>query len=84
MKRIQEIKDRFSGVVGSISLYADAVKFHFIDVDEDKIEGYKTFTASCGCCSEIEDYDGSLSYEVEYMDEDDFRDLIEQLENLAP
>ena len=78
MKRIQEIKDRFSGVVGSISLYADGVQFHFIDVDEDIIEGYKT------CCPENEDYEGSLSYEVEYMDEDDFRDLIEQLENLVP
>ena len=33
---------------------------------------------------ESEDYEGFLSYEVEYMDEDDFRDLIEQLENLVP
>jgi hypothetical protein len=79
MTRFERIKEEFSGVHGSLDLYVDATSFFFVDVDGNRLEGFKTVTASCGCCSEVEDYDGSLSYEVEYMDDMDFSDLVDEL-----
>jgi hypothetical protein len=83
MTRFEMIKKEFSGVCGSLNLYVDGTSFFFVDVDGDRLEGYRHVTASCGCCSEVEDYDGSLSYEVEYMDDMDFSDLVEALTKLV-
>jgi hypothetical protein len=82
MTRFEMIKEEFSGVYGSLNLYVDGTSFFFVNVDEDRLEGSRDVTASCGCCSEAEDYDGSLSYEVEYMDDMDFSDLVEELKRL--
>jgi hypothetical protein len=80
MARIDQIRSEFSGVCGAIDLYlGDGTTVHFIDVDEDIIEGYSTVTASCGCCSDIVDFDESLSYELEYMDDDTFDELVGKL-----
>jgi hypothetical protein len=82
MTRFETIKEEFSGLYGSLNLYVDGTSFFFVNVDEDRLEGSRDVTASCGCCSEVEDYNGSLSYEVEYMDDMDFNDLIEELKKL--
>jgi hypothetical protein len=82
MTRFETIKEEFSGLYGSLNLYVDGTSFFFVNVDEDRLEGTYETTASCGCCSEVIDYDGSLSYEVEYMDDMDFNDLIEELKKL--
>jgi hypothetical protein len=82
MTRFEMIKEEFSGLYGSLNLYVDGTSFFFVNVDEDRLEGSRGVTASCGCCSEVEDYNGSLSYEVEYMDDMDFSDLIDELKKL--
>lgn len=83
MTRFEQIQKEFKGVSGSIrQLYIDATLFYFVDVDEDRFEGSKTVTASCGCCGEYEDVESSLSYELEYMDESDFQELVEELKRL--
>ena len=80
--KFQEIKDKFKGISGSINFYIDATNFNFIDVDRDIISGFRHVTASCGCCSEVIDYESDLSYELEYMDENDYIELIEILNDL--
>lgn len=82
MTRIQKLREDFGGICGAINLWIDGTTFFFIDVDADKIEGYRTITAACGCCSENVDYDGDLSYEIEYMDDADYADLIDSLKKL--
>jgi len=82
MERLKHIQGEFKGISGSIYAYIDAIQFFYIDVDQDIIQGYKHVTARCGCCSETEDYESSLGYELEYMDEDDFQDLLQELEKL--
>jgi hypothetical protein len=82
MTRFETIKEEFSGLYGSLNLYVDGTSFFFVNVDEDRLEGYRYVTASCGCCSEVEDYNSSLSYEVEYMDDSDFSDLVEELKKI--
>jgi hypothetical protein len=82
MTRLETIQTRFAGIYGGISIYIDGTQFFFIDVDGNRLEGYKTVTASCGCCSEIEDIDTDLSYELEWMADEDFADLLIELENL--
>ena len=82
MTRFEMIKEKFSGLYGSLNLYVDGTSFFFVNVDEDRLEGSRDVTASCGCCSEVEDYNSSLSYEVEYMDDMDFYYLIDELKKL--
>jgi hypothetical protein len=83
MTRIEQIRSEFKGFYGTIDLYlGDGTTVYFIDVDEDGIEGYSTVTASCGCCSDIVDFDESLSYELEYMNDDTFDELVNKLRKL--
>jgi hypothetical protein len=82
MIRLEQIQTQFAGISGSLNMYVDATQFFYVDVDENRLEGYRTVTASCGCCSEQVDVDTDLSYEIEYMDDADFNELIEQLDKL--
>jgi hypothetical protein len=82
MTKFEQIQKEFKGVSGSIDISIDGIIFNFIDVDEDRFDGVKIVMASCGCCGEFEDTGSILSYELEYMDESDFQEVIEQLEKL--
>lgn len=82
MTRFDRIREEFSGVYGAIDMYIDDTKFFFVNVDDDRIEGYRTVTASCGCCSDTIDYENELSYEVEYMDDVDFDELLDELRKI--
>jgi hypothetical protein len=82
MTRIDQIRSEFSGVCGTVNLFIDSTTMYFVDVDGDRVEGYRTVTASCGCCSEQIDWESELSYEVEYMDDMDFSDLLDELRKL--
>lgn len=82
MTKFEFLQKEYSGVYGTIGLYIDGTTIFYIDVDDDSIEGYRNMTARCGCCSEVIDYETKLSHEVEYMDDNDFKDLIEQLDKL--
>lgn len=80
--RMQRIKAEFKGVFGAIDMYIDATRYHFIDVDDNRLDGILTSTASCGCCSEYIDYESEISYELEYLDDSEYEDLISQLQIL--
>jgi hypothetical protein len=83
MERLKQIQTQFKGVSGCIDIYTDdGERFNFIDVDQDRLDGIKSFVLSCGCCSDYDNVSSELSYELEYMDESDFQELIEQLEKL--
>jgi|LakMenE01Jun11ns_1017448.scaffolds.fasta_scaffold8491758_2 hypothetical protein len=82
MTRFDRITEEFSGVYGAVDMFVYDTNFFFVDVDDDRIQGYRTVTASCGCCSDIVDYETELSYEVEYMDDADFEELIDELRKL--
>jgi len=82
MNRIEYIKDQFKGVYGSIDMYIDCNQFFFIDVDQDLLEGNRSITLSCGCCGDYEQFSTELSYELEFMDDIDFQELIEYLTKL--
>ena len=79
MTKLERIQTEFKGVYGPIDLYIDATRFHFIDVDTDRLDGLRSVTASCGCCGEYIDHESELSYELEYMHMIDYEDLIAQL-----
>ena len=81
-KRLEQIQTKYKGVSGSIYLIIDGTYFKYIDVDQDRLEGVRSVTLSCGCCSDYEPFDSELSYELEYMCEDEFQELIEELENI--
>ena len=78
----EQIKDKYKGVSGSIDYYDYSHRFFYIDVDQDKLEGVESYTLSCGCCGDYRDVVTEISYEVQYMDESDLKDFIEQLDKL--
>ena len=83
MTKLEQIQTQFKGVSGCIDIYTDDdERFNFIDVDQDRLDGIKSFVLSCGCCSDYDNVSSELSYELEYMDESDFQELTEQLEKL--
>jgi hypothetical protein len=82
MTRFEMLREEFSGVCGPLKLYVDGTSFFYVDVDGDRLEGYRDVTASCGCCSDTVDVDTDLSYELEYMDDVDFSDLVDELRKL--
>lgn len=83
MTKFEQIKQKFPGACGTIDLYTDdGTQYYFIDIDADRIEGPRAYTLACGCCTEYEQYDYDLSYELEYMSDGDFQLLIEELEKL--
>jgi hypothetical protein len=84
MTKYEQVKEQFSGIAGGIDLYVDGTLFYYIDVDDDRLEGYRIKSLSCGCCSEaVHSNDIDLKYELEYMDDDDFQILVEQLTYLT-
>ena len=78
-ERLEQIQTQFKGVSGSIYLIIDGTHFDYIDVDQDRLEGVRSVTLSCRCCSDYEPFDSELSHELEYMCEDEFQELIEEL-----
>jgi hypothetical protein len=82
MTRLEQIQTQYKGISGNISLFTDGATYNFIDVDNDRLDGIESFTLSCGCCSDYDNMSTELSYELEYMDEDDFNELLSELDKL--
>jgi hypothetical protein len=83
MTRLEQIQTQYKGISGNISLFTtDGATYNFIDVDNDRLDGIELFTLSCGCCSDYDNMSTELSYELEYMDEDDFNELLSELDKL--
>ena len=55
---------------------------YFICPETDRCQYYKTVTASCGCCGDIEEREEDLSYILEYMTDEDFNDFVEHIKEL--
>jgi hypothetical protein len=64
----------FKGVVDFFT--SDCEQVNFIDVETDTVEFTITCTASCGCCSDIEQREESLSHIMDGMTDDEFQELI--------
>lgn len=76
MTRLEQIQEQFKEVYGTINLYIDGPQFFFIDVEHNRLE------SNHPSCSEYEQIDYDLGYELECLDEDGFQDLVEQLTKL--
>lgn len=80
MTKSQIFKSQFPNFIGIIDFFtSDCEQLNFINVEDDTVEFTKTCTASCGCCSEIEEREESLSFIMDGMTDDEFEDLLNSL-----
>jgi hypothetical protein len=80
MTKSQIFKSQFPGFIGVVNFFtSDCEQINFIDVESDIVEFTTTCTASCGCCSEIEENVDSLSFIMDGMTDDEFQDLLDLL-----
>lgn len=52
-----------------------------IDLEEEIVYYNVSFTATCGCCMEIEERENNLDDFLKYMSDSDFEELIKELKN---
>ena len=80
MTKSQIFKSQFPNFIGVVNFFtSDCEQLNFIDVEEDTVEFTRTVSASCGCCSEIEEREESLSFIMDGMMDDEFQDLLNLL-----
>ena len=78
MTKSQIFKSQFPGFKEVFHFFtSDCEQINFIDVESDIVEFTTTCTASCGCCSEIEERVESLSFIMDGMTDDEFQDLLD-------
>ena len=53
-----------------------------ICTETNMIWTWQTFTASCGCCSDLVEDVEKLDWFVEHMNEDDFTDFVEHIKTI--
>jgi len=77
MTKSQTFKSQFPNFKGVVDFFtSDAEQLNFIDVPNGTVEFTTTGTASCGCCSEINEWSESLSWVMDSMTDDEFQDLV--------
>ena len=77
MTKSQTFKSQFPNFKGVVDFFtSDAEQLNFIDVLNGTVEFTTTVTASCGCCSEVEEREESLSFIMDGMTDDEFQDLV--------
>jgi hypothetical protein len=77
MTNSQIFKLEFPEFIGVVDFFtSDCEQVNFIDVESDTVEFTRTITARCGCCSDIEEREESLSFIMDFMTDDEFQDLI--------
>jgi hypothetical protein len=80
MTKSEIFKLQFPNFKGVINFFtSDCEQLNFIDVETDTVEFTRTITASCGCCSDIEEREESLSFIMDGMMDDEFEDLLNLL-----
>lgn len=82
MTKFEQIQTQFKGLIGTIDIYIDSNQFFFIDVDDNRLEGVQLYALSCGCCHDYQNIENDLSSELDYISDEDFEELIEQLNKL--
>ena len=53
-----------------------------INIETNTIWTWKSFTASCGCCSESVDDIADLDWFIDHMSETDFAEFVEHVETI--
>lgn len=77
MTKSQIFKSQFPNFVGAVRFFtSDCEQLNFINVQANSVEFTKTITASCDCCSEIEEREESLGFVMDLMTDDEFQDLL--------
>jgi len=77
MTKSQIFKSQFPEFIGVVNFFtSDCEQLNFINVEADTVEFTRTVTATCGCCSDIEEREESLSFIMDNMTDDEFQDLI--------
>jgi hypothetical protein len=80
MTKSQIFESQFPNFIGVVNFFtSDCEQLNFIDVQKDVVEFTTTDTAECGCCSEIEEREESLSFIMDGMMDDEFQDLLNLL-----
>jgi hypothetical protein len=68
MTKSQIFKSQFPGFKEAFHFFtSDCEQINFIDVESDTVEFTRTVTARCGCCSDIEEREESLSFIMDGM-----------------
>ena len=78
LDRIKSINDEFVGVVDIFT--QDCKQINFIDVENNIIEFTTTTFSHCSPFNEIEQFEEDLSKFIEDMDEDDFIELLNEID----
>ncbi len=60
----------------------DCVTITDICVEKNTIWFWNSFTASCGCCSEIVEDIADLDWFIDHMSETDFNEFVEHIETI--
>jgi hypothetical protein len=53
-----------------------------IDFDNEIVYYYVYVTAPCGCCSETDDRESDLDYFLQYLSDDDYQLLLNELKSV--
>jgi hypothetical protein len=79
-ERLKQIQTKFKGIRGYINLHVSGgIIFNYIDVDSNILNGISTheyFSSTGG------NFESKLNLEVDYMNESEFQDLIDELTRL--
>lgn len=77
MTKSQTFRSQFPNFKGVVDFFtSDAEQLNFIDVQGDSVEFTTAGTAECGCCPETKEWSESLSHVMDFMTEDEFKDLV--------
>jgi hypothetical protein len=80
MTNVEKLKSQFPNFSGVVNLFTDdCQQVNFIDTDTDLVDFTTTFTARCGCCSDIEQQSENLSDFLNRLSDNDFELLINSL-----
>ena len=83
MTKVEIFKKQFPELCSAVNFFTDdCEQVNFIDVESNLVEFTTTVTARCGCCSDVKEHAASLDEFFEFISDEDFEILIEQLTQL--
>jgi hypothetical protein len=80
MTKVKTFKAKFPDFIGAVDFFTfDCEQVNFINVEDSFVEYTTTISARCGCCSDIEEHIASLDEFFEFMADEDFDLLCEEV-----
>ena len=80
MENFTRLKQIFPDFIGAVTFFTeDYEQVNFISLETNSVEYTKTVTASCGCCSDIEEREANLDWFVDCLSDSDFEELLFEL-----